>query len=464
MSVFQDFARISNLQLNLGKTVLIPLWESSESCIRRWLQDDFPNWAGVEIAWTARYLGFFIGPARIDMSWKQALSKFHARVSAWSSLRLGMNLNSRVYKTFCCSVLSFLWQLEEPPPEVLEAEAWALRRMAPGPGNWVRPLELHHLKQGFGLPFEFPSFCNMARAAKLRILEFEPQMNCQQYSDDLLSARASACFKHEIWSRWYDNSHVSVLLSTRLKLQDVGVTPSTVRSALLQARRPGSSISALRNYVKNHFQSTVLHQLVLSEAFSHEHAIRLHLVRWKLTSVPEGVLARRAARHLRAACGLVPVRVAIVLFRTWFNGWCTRRRFQIRCSECLLGCGTVPGAGYAHECLDSIEHYAVCPVVTQFATQRLHLASTLVKNLLSFLCLNAGVDDETRAIQMLLLFSIYSATNYIRFAAAPKSFDSIQELLLQYVHQGAGQLSFSQNVVHKRLTARWAMRRRVQDP
>ena len=76
MSVFQEFAKISNLRLNLDKTVLIPLWESSEPSIRRWLRNDFPSWAGVEISWAARYLGFYIGPMRAQKIWDKACAEF----------------------------------------------------------------------------------------------------------------------------------------------------------------------------------------------------------------------------------------------------------------------------------------------------------------------------------------------------------------------------------------------------
>ena len=62
LSIFKDFARISNLQLNLKKTVLMPLWESSHAAVLRWLKDDHPQWSHVEIAWGASYLGFLHWP------------------------------------------------------------------------------------------------------------------------------------------------------------------------------------------------------------------------------------------------------------------------------------------------------------------------------------------------------------------------------------------------------------------
>ena len=141
MAIFTDFASISNLKLNMQKTVVIPLWQSSATSIRRWLQDEMPKWAGVQIAWHARYLGFHIGPGRAELSWDNAVREFHRRVVAWSSLHLGLQANALVYRTFCCSVFGFLWQLDSLPDRVLAEEAWALRRLAPGPGNWIRPVD-----------------------------------------------------------------------------------------------------------------------------------------------------------------------------------------------------------------------------------------------------------------------------------------------------------------------------------
>ena len=137
MSIFREFACISN-QLNIGKAVIIPLWESSAQAVKNWLRQTLPDWSEVEVAWHAKYLGFIIGPERADNSWKKASAKFTQRVVARAFLRLGMYMNASVYRSFCMSLFSFLWQLEDIPTEVLHLETWALRRLAPGPGNWLR--------------------------------------------------------------------------------------------------------------------------------------------------------------------------------------------------------------------------------------------------------------------------------------------------------------------------------------
>ena len=120
-----------------------------------------------------RHVANSIGPGRAFLSLDKSLFEFRKCVTAWSSLHLGMYLNSRVYRTFCCSVFGFLWQIDCLPPSVMDAEIWALRRLAPGPGNWVRPVELSQLKHRYGHPFQFPSFHDLSLSAKLHVLQFE---------------------------------------------------------------------------------------------------------------------------------------------------------------------------------------------------------------------------------------------------------------------------------------------------
>ena len=108
MHMFKEFASISNLQLNLEKTVLVPLWPSSTMSIRRWLRDDFPSWAAVEIAWSAKYLGMYIGPDRGTRSWARPCEKFRERVLALASLHLGMRMSTEYSAAHCCLLFGSL--------------------------------------------------------------------------------------------------------------------------------------------------------------------------------------------------------------------------------------------------------------------------------------------------------------------------------------------------------------------
>ena len=60
---FEEFEQISALQLNVKKTVLIPLWKFSDAKhIRCLLKEDSPGFAEVVIDDKGKYLGFLIRP------------------------------------------------------------------------------------------------------------------------------------------------------------------------------------------------------------------------------------------------------------------------------------------------------------------------------------------------------------------------------------------------------------------
>ena len=97
MAISKELGAIANLELNMKKTVLIPLWESTALSVQKWIRNDLPNWADVQITWAAKYLGYFVGSDRETLSWNQAMQRFNTRVTAWTELHLGMFLNARIY-------------------------------------------------------------------------------------------------------------------------------------------------------------------------------------------------------------------------------------------------------------------------------------------------------------------------------------------------------------------------------
>ena len=406
--------------------------------------EHFPFWSDVEISWSARYLGFVIGPDRSDKSWTKAIVEFKRRIQAWELLHLGMQCNAAVYRVFCSSIFAFLWQLEEIPQEVLHLEAWALRRLAPGPGNWIRPVELRHLQDKYSHPFCFPSFINMALSARIRLIEYEPQLNLQHKISTLSSLITSPGVKNNKWKHWYDQSHVHVLQNAYHKVQLLGINVAGIRSEL-QREFQGKHGSALESAIKKGFQARIHLHLLRSESYNHGNHLRSKLRGpdrnggWS-TGILPGILERRAPNILKSAFDLVGVKVAIVLFRTWHNGWCTAERFQNHTAKCMFHCSSTCSE-------DSVKHYAYCEVVRHFGEEQLMLPKHLAQGLRSFLCLDSNIPDEVRTLQLLKLYAVYNATNCLRFSEARRTITNHQDLLLQYVHQGTFNHSQSQQVV-----------------
>ena len=201
------------------------------------------------------------------------------------------------------------------------------------------------------------------------------------------------------------------------------------------------------------FQARVYLHLLREEHYNHAHHLRTKLEKWSTNILP-GVLERRAPRILQNAFTLVNTRVAIVLLRAWLNGWCTADRFQNHDAPCLFGCHSTCSA-------DSIKHYAHCKIVKEFAHKHLLLPSQSVNATATFLCLDSGIPDVLRTLELLLLYATYSATNSLRFCGHPPQISDSNELLLQYVHQGTFNHSASQDVVANIQLQRAAKRRRV---
>ena len=86
-------------------------------------------------------------------------------------------------------------------------------------------------------------------------------------------------------------------------------------------------------------------------------------------------------------------------------------------------------------------------MVREFAQGQLHLHTQAVGDLYGFLCLEAGLAHDVRTLQLLLLYAVYSAISLLRFSEGMQPLQAIQELLLQFVHQGAGQSSDAQRVI-----------------
>ena len=431
MFLFQQFGRISNLKLNLPKTVIIPLWHTTIPNFQLFLRSDLPSWAAVTVAFAAKYLGYLVGPQSHKNGWSAAIAKFRARVRQWEEVCLGMQYDCRVYRVFMFSLFGFLAQLTVPPKEALEAEKWALRRVAKGPGNWCRTSDLFQLKDAFGFPYSFPSLEATARAAKLRVMEYE-EVDFRGCAEQLSDARYSLDRVHvPSFAAWYDASYVKAVVDCCDLCRRVGVTSSSIQDALREkyaSTKPG----AISLVIRRNFQCTAVSQLIHNVGYA-ERRLRHRLQRWKLPDPPAHVVAR-AIRRLDCIFKLVPPRVAVVLFSSYFNRWTTSRRFQGE-DKCRL-CG---GGG------DSIEHIARCPVQTSFATNFLKIPPQHRDGLQGFFGLNNGISDKDLVLVTLNLYACYTARNKLtRSRLAPSQ---VEALLVQLTRQAIMRHPSSRRIV-----------------
>ena len=216
---FEGFRRASCLSLNLLKTVGIPLWPEAPSAVRARLaqSEDEP-----QILWdtAGKYLGVFIGPGKGTRSWTNPLAKYHARLREWPWSELGLHSAITIYNMYILPVLLYVAQVEVPPPEVLEAEAWAVRRLAPGPGGWCDPEDLHNGRQ-LGLTAELRPLEDSCRAALLRLRDQEHRRYGLDWSSlraelSAASARARPNGCPLAWATWFSN-HLPTLIEEKVQ-------------------------------------------------------------------------------------------------------------------------------------------------------------------------------------------------------------------------------------------------------
>ena len=129
---------MAGLHLNICETVLVPLFRFDETDVRALVSSGAPDWGGVRIASSAKYLGFYVGPGKGDSSWREPLQKFLDRARQWGKLGLGMLLSLQAYQVYISSVLQFVAQLEPLPINFRNIERSATQALLPGPTAWMR--------------------------------------------------------------------------------------------------------------------------------------------------------------------------------------------------------------------------------------------------------------------------------------------------------------------------------------
>ena len=132
------------------------------------------------------------------------------------------------------------------------------------------------------------------------------------------------------------SSHVCVLDRAVKEAKDIGVTNEIVKAALI-AKAMAKAVDE-QEYVKQHFQRQAYEQILLrgTDRQAAHDRFRCKMKRWQTLLVPR-IQAERARGMMIRLGQLVRPRVFAAVWRTLWNGWCTRRRFQHE-GSCMFGC------------------------------------------------------------------------------------------------------------------------------
>ena len=398
LAIYKEFEAVSNLKLNLPKTVLIPLWPCK---MQEWkgnvLHDALPEWCRCDVATWSRYLGFAVGPGRDNHSWDKPLEKYRERAKLWSQQHLGMHYAAHSYNAFTLPTLSFVWQLENVPEYAFQEEDRILRSLTKGPGKWRISSDLYHLHQHFGQARSFKSVEHVALAAKLRLFVLGG-LQIQERVFDLRRAQHQTDFLDRVvcWNSWYDSSYPLTLYRANDHAKSHGVDASVV-FRVMRLEDPYSARKKLQQVLESQLLSTRSLNVNCDERLRHKTR------RWHLT-IPLGIACRRINRRLQAMQQLSTPRVQSAVFKTLWNGWTTAARFQ-SAAPCVLGCSATAE--------DRIEHYCHCHFARELLVRWMGLRESLV-SLPAFLLALPDMSDTDITLVSVVVYAMFRATSHFR--------------------------------------------------
>ena len=79
-SLLTRFGKISGMEVNITKTVVIPLWPDTVERYKEQVTGAVPPWAQIQIDTSAIYLGVRIGPGKEEREWETASLRLQAKL------------------------------------------------------------------------------------------------------------------------------------------------------------------------------------------------------------------------------------------------------------------------------------------------------------------------------------------------------------------------------------------------
>ena len=243
----------------------------------------------------------------------------------WRWSDLGLHLAVRVYNIFLLPVLTFVAQLEQPPPDLLALVDAATVRIAPGPYRWIMPDDLTRLTPLLGFPVQVRCLATTAAVSQLRVDTWEARaagglrMDARQSSLDLARRTTPFQARRDLLAAWLDAAYSSTLRAERRSHAAQGVTAGRLEHQLSQAcPRPWPQATELR--VRKQFQRAAAAAVTPPHDTVLEVRLRHKLERWHLPGLPPRV-ARTVLRRLRSLRCRVQPRVHAACVRVLYKAF-----------------------------------------------------------------------------------------------------------------------------------------------
>ena len=341
---FSLLAHASALQVNINKTVFVPLYETTLLQARAAVAHSL--WAQMEIhLGCSKYLGFQVGPlADAEVNFRPAMEKFRRRSLHWLSLRhIGEYFQCFGFNMCCISTLNFISQLYVLPPSLAkECSEMALRFMH-GPRFWLHGPGGHAYFRA-GIEIGLKAIPKCPHAVSLAFCFKSAAQHLPDFSVKIQGLVLASC------DGPFRVGQISEIVkaSPAWHSKMVHGMADALQYRALCARAP--IYIHVHNIAYNMFFDKI-HPL----GATYYRLEAIYSQRWVQSVLIGGhvpYLTFTACENLKWLSLQVPARVHLANVRLHFNGWHTDRRYQDKHTQCRF-CRDEHSE-------DSLEHYMIC--------------------------------------------------------------------------------------------------------
>ena len=395
---FKILAEAANLEVNIGKTYLIPLFDATLTTVQGIISNMAWAQVGVELE-EAKYLGFQVGRrTNATSNFRSAMVKFRDRAAYWLSKReVGTFFQVLGFEMFAASVLNFVGQLYTLPDEYAKEVSDISAKFMLGPGGWFKGRNNH--------PY-FRAKVDLGMKAVPRCIISQLTTTCYTSTRHcLLSAGARVSILHS---------------NVGLDVTAAHVVPTISNSPFGHASRASALIHSIVDMGTLPKEKQEVKKIIYAKIFDHVHpkvtllnrfdeAYRKRWCKPGCLNIPRPrMLSEKAISRLLWLSQHVPPRVHTANIRLHLNAWHTRRRYQQKGTSKCHFCGI--------QVIDSLEHIFQCDLVRSvFPTQWREDVSKCF-----FL---SGVDHEV-LLASILIYGIYAHHCAARHSSTPAHIES----------------------------------------
>ena len=364
----------------------------------------------------------------------------------WRDAPMNLHWQTRAYNIFALLTLSYIWQLEKPPQDIVDEARKGIFRMARGPANFASVADMIHLKEGFALPVSFRCVEWSACAAQIQVVLADKGMQswrAMTREHDRLERKWSAS-EHgsgcPFMMDWYKRSFLRRLVSNRVEVDCICGCPESVRASRLDESVSIEQDSSWPQQIQRTYYALLESKAAYDPVLRiRKKMSRLNLQDDTFNGPPRGTVrdntpagrAERTHRNLHALSRVCTPRVQTAVWGWLWNKWATNRRCkQGQKSVCRL-CNT-------QDSEDSTEHLCRCHMVRRlFRTLNLDTEVMLGKRAWALACPSMN-SVENLALLGMGMYATNTVAARIRHAdSMPLSEEDTLEALRQSVKESA---------------------------